>query len=168
MRPPRKWPINPGSNPQPFDLHLSETVVSDHEWTYSITASVPGVYNDLIVRHERILRIQWNVLWDTGLESWKSVEHFSMLPYIAVPRNGIEFLQSFIVFLETAWLEMCGINQSKLGKSVSWEKTTWDSRNNPNHARVLITPECSAATSSARKAVTRNSWMNSCMTGKNG
>jgi hypothetical protein len=108
-------------------MNIFSTEVDDQQWVYSIIASFPTApavkRRDCLEDSERItLRIRWNVMWNSnmdGTESWKSIEHFSTLPYIWVPLNGIDFFQHFIISLEQCWLSLCGEMYSNLSNSVS-------------------------------------------------
>jgi hypothetical protein len=114
-----KWPVYPGPVLEPYGMHISMPASSVQRWTYSITASVPGAFQYEGVWHPEILRIQWSVLWNSSMESWVSMEHFSTLPYVMMPQNGIDFLQLFIFFLELRWLDLCSRHYTSLSKSVS-------------------------------------------------
>jgi hypothetical protein len=50
---------------------------------------------------------------------WKSIDHFSMLPYSWIPDDGIDFFTQFIVYLKGRWLKLCDLAEEHLTQRVS-------------------------------------------------
>jgi hypothetical protein len=68
-----------------------------------------------------IVGIAWTVKWLIQPDShhaWKSIEHFSTLPYGWIPKNGIEFIQQFISIVEKRWIQLCNSGLRELNDQV--------------------------------------------------
>ncbi len=50
---------------------------------------------------------------------WKSIDHFSTLPYGWIPDDGAEFFALFIRKLKENWLELCATAEERLSQRVS-------------------------------------------------
>lgn len=50
---------------------------------------------------------------------WKSIDHFSMLPYGWIPDNSADFFTQFILNLKDRWLRLCSLAEEHLSKRVS-------------------------------------------------
>lgn len=69
----------------------------------------------------RMVGIAWKVTWSTEsdlLHSWKSIEHFSTLPYGWIPKNGVEFIRQFVSILEKKWTQLCDVELGQLNQQV--------------------------------------------------
>jgi hypothetical protein len=50
---------------------------------------------------------------------WKSIDHFSMLPYGWIPDDGVDFFGQFIRNLGGRWLSLCDSADEHLSRRVS-------------------------------------------------
>jgi hypothetical protein len=66
-------------------------------------------------------RIGWTIIPPANPddEPWKSIDHFSMLPYGWIPKDGIEFFMQFILYLKERWLKLCQRAEEHLTECVS-------------------------------------------------
>ncbi|KAF2188018.1 hypothetical protein K469DRAFT_567803, partial [Zopfia rhizophila CBS 207.26] len=46
--------------------------------------------------------------------SWRSTDHFSMLPYGWIPEDGVDFFTQFILHLKDRWLKLCNLAEEHL------------------------------------------------------
>lgn len=51
---------------------------------------------------------------------WKSINHFSALPYGWIPDDSVEFFTQFIFNLERRWLDSCDLAKEHLATCVSY------------------------------------------------
>jgi hypothetical protein len=56
---------------------------------------------------------------DDGKQYWRTVEHFSALPYGWIPENGLVFFQSFFHYLQDYWMGICERAHIRLFELVS-------------------------------------------------
>lgn len=56
----------------------------------------------------------------TCVRYWKSLDHFSMMPFGWIPDDGVEFFKQFIPYLEERWLRLCDLAKDHLAARVSW------------------------------------------------
>jgi hypothetical protein len=56
---------------------------------------------------------------DDGKQCWRTVEHFSVLPYGWIPKNGLDFFQTFFQYLQDYWMGICDRAHKRLFKLVS-------------------------------------------------
>lgn len=65
---------------------------------------------------------------------WKSIDHFSMLPYAWIPEDGADIFQQLILHLKANWLRICGLAEEHLARRVC-------SRGILDH-QLLVLPKC--------------------------
>ncbi len=51
--------------------------------------------------------------------SWKSINHFSMLPHGWMPDDGVDFFKQFVLCLKDAWFTECNLAEEDLTTQVS-------------------------------------------------
>lgn len=71
--------------------------------------------------------IAWTMMPLTTSESgprWKSIYHFSMLPYGWIPGNGVDFFGQFVRNLGGRWLKLCDSADEHLSRRVSKSQLT--------------------------------------------
>lgn len=56
---------------------------------------------------------------DDGKPYWRTVEHFSALPYGWIPENGLDFFKAFLQDLQVYWKSICERAHSRLFELVS-------------------------------------------------
>jgi hypothetical protein len=68
-------------------------------------------------------KIAWTIIppANPNHESWKSIDHFSMLPYGWIPSDGIDFFMQFILYLKERWLKLCYQAMEHLNECVSYQ-----------------------------------------------
>lgn len=49
---------------------------------------------------------------------WKSIDHFSLLPYGWIPDDGADFLLQFILYMKERWLALGTLAEAHLGQRV--------------------------------------------------
>jgi hypothetical protein len=66
-------------------------------------------------------RIAWTIIPPASANNmpWKSIDHYSMLPYGWIPNDGIDFFIQFILYLKERWLKLCDLGEKHLNESVS-------------------------------------------------
>lgn len=66
-------------------------------------------------------RIAWTVTAPSnpnGDRYWKSLDHFSMMPFSWIPDDGIDFFKQFILYLKERWLRLCDVAKDHLAARV--------------------------------------------------
>jgi len=58
-----------------------------------------------------------------SVSCWRSIDHFSTLPYGWIPANGADFFALFMQYLKEKWLVICGEAEEHLSKRVSRSPT---------------------------------------------
>jgi hypothetical protein len=72
-----------------------------------------------------ICRISWIMIpcsGPNGVRYWKSLDHFSMMPFGWIPDDGVDFFKQFILYLQERWLRLCVLAKDHLTVRVSWAK----------------------------------------------
>lgn len=104
-------------------LHQEER--TDHGANFSVSLWF-FVERDPSQRHFNLpdwgkCKIAWTIIppGNPNHESWKSIDHFSMLPYGWIPKDGIDFFMQFILYLKEGWLKLCHQAEEYLSECVS-------------------------------------------------
>jgi ankyrin repeat protein len=67
-------------------------------------------------------RIAWTMMTysnPNGDRCWKSINHFSMMPYGWIPDDGLDFFKQFLLYLKERWSNLCDLAEDHLTIRVS-------------------------------------------------
>jgi hypothetical protein len=67
-------------------------------------------------------RIAWTMMTysnPNGDRYWKSINHFSMMPYGWIPDDGLDFFKQFLLYLKERWSNLCDLAEDHLTVRVS-------------------------------------------------
>jgi hypothetical protein len=111
---------------QPNKLQISQQEETDgHGVNFSVSLWFPAE-QDLSQRHLNMpdcdkCRIAWTIIPPTNRndESWKSIDHFSTLPYGWIANDSVDFFMQFILYLKERWLKICHRAEEHLTDCVS-------------------------------------------------
>ena len=51
---------------------------------------------------------------DPDNPTWRTVDHFSVMPHASIPNDGFEFFEQFLAHIEKKWRSLCEEAQSSL------------------------------------------------------
>ncbi|RJE19112.1 Ankyrin repeat protein [Aspergillus sclerotialis] len=105
---------------------LTTTDTRDDEqmaFQYAVSVKLPyrhNYYDHLIAEENRDrIGVAWTVRWQADgevPEGWQSTDFSSTLPYVWLPKSGVDMLHRFLTHLKHKWLDLCNFEQDWLNK----------------------------------------------------
>ena len=99
-----------------YDEHITVLLIGSSPIEYQ-----PKGRETSIVLQWHECAIAWKMVFSTerkGGRSWKSIEHFSTLPFGWIPKDGVDFFSLFIEYLSRRWHLFCISAEERLLQQV--------------------------------------------------